>query len=75
MANVFISVYTSVRDALTKFEGLLVTALALQTIVVNFVGTTLPAEQKLVSDIFGIAAVVVAVIKVVLSNNAAAKRS
>jgi hypothetical protein len=75
MANLFTSVYTSVRDALTKVEGLLVTALSVQVLVVNFVVANVPAEQKLVSDIFGAAAFALAVIKVVLANNAAAKKA
>jgi hypothetical protein len=74
MANFFASVYTNVTSALTKVEGLLITALSLQTLVVNFVVTNVPAEQKLVSDIFGAAAFAVAVIKVILSNNAASKK-
>lgn len=75
MANVLTTVWGNVRDTLTKLEGVLVTALSLQTLVVNFVLTNVPAEQKLVSDIFAAAAFVLAVVKVVLADNTAtAKR-
>jgi hypothetical protein len=74
MANVLSTVWTNVRNALTAFEGVLVTALSLQTLVVNFVLANVPAEQKLTSDIFAGAAFLLAVIKVVLADNAASKR-
>jgi hypothetical protein len=73
MANVFTSVFTNVKDTLSKLEGVLVTALTLQTLVVNFVVMNVPAEQKLVSDIFGAAAFALAVIKVILTSNTPAK--
>lgn len=75
MANFFSTLLSNVRTNLALLEGVLVSALSVQVLVVNFIGTALPAEQKLVADIFAGVAVAALLIKNFLANTAAAKKA
>lgn len=67
MANAFTSVFTGIRDNLSKFEGVLVALIAVQATVGALVAG-IPQVARIVDGVFAAAVVLSALLKNFLAN-------